>query len=434
VAKILVIDDEKDFREGLAETLSDLGYEPCLAANAKDGLNLLDQHSFRAIFTDYRMPGIDGLKAISLIREKTDSPIVMITAFVDSKSTITAMRLGAFDHLTKPVGRKDVARIMGEIEKAFPAGIKAEARAASSDILLGNSPQIREVLKRIGRVAAADSSVLILGATGTGKEVVARAIHANSDRQAKPFVAVNCAAIPEALLESELFGHVKGAFTGAATDRKGSFQRADGGTLFLDEIGDMPLPLQAKILRAVQEREVIPVGGSFPQKIDVRFLAATHQNLRRLVEEGGFREDLFYRLNVVEIALPSLSERSGDIALLAQHFLNGSGKRLSEEAERKLITHQWPGNIRELKNAIERAVVSSRGAIIQPEDLQLQAREIAASSDSLNLPDAVAKLERALIERALGEAKGNRSEAARKLGIQRQLLYTKMKDYFIDLS
>ncbi|RZA13195.1 MAG: sigma-54-dependent Fis family transcriptional regulator, partial [Proteobacteria bacterium] len=358
--------------------------------------------------------------------------------------TIAAMRLGAFDHLTKPVSRSDIKKVLESLIKSFPKSSTArlsKVQPADPYALVGNSPELREVLKLIGKLSSNESSVLISGETGTGKELVARAIHRNSARAAAPFVAINCAAIPESLLESELFGQLKGAFTGATQDRRGSFQNAEGGTLLLDEIGDMSLSLQAKLLRTLQEREITPLGSSRAIKINVRFLAATHQDLRAMVERKEFREDLFYRLNVVELRLPSLRQRSSDIILLAQHFLEQSQishaippKQLTVEAKAKLERHSWPGNIRELKNVIERATVVSNGSLIDAEDVRFltEASESPTASKGLDLPSAIAHLEQDFIRRALHDSNGNRSEAARKLGIQRQLLYTKIKEYRIE--
>jgi two-component system NtrC family response regulator len=300
--------------------------------------------------------------------------------------------------------------------------------------LIGSSEPMRRVQKTIGLAADSDTTVLILGETGTGKELVARALHEHGRRKHGPFVAVNCAAIPAELLESELFGHMKGAFTGAAADRIGAFREADGGTLFLDEIGDMPATMQAKILRALQERIVTPVGGK-PVAVDARVIAATHRDLPSLVKQGAFREDLFYRLNVVPIVLPPLRERRTDITPLAEHFLNaarthGDTKQLSAAAATLLLEHSWPGNVRELRNVIECACVLVRGEVIDAGDLDMMLR--AADSmphDGLDLPTAIARLEEAMIRKTLAACGGNRAEAARRLNIHRQLLYTKMQRY-----
>ncbi|HEY1453525.1 MAG TPA: sigma-54 dependent transcriptional regulator, partial [Roseiarcus sp.] len=304
--------------------------------------------------------------------------------------------------------------------------------------LIGSSEGMRATQKAIGMLADSEATTLIIGATGTGKELVARAIHAHGRRRARPFVAVNCAAIPAELMESELFGHKRGAFTGAAGDRMGAFCDAEGGTLFLDEIGDMDIAMQAKILRALQEREVTPVGGR-PTPVDVRVIAATHRELQALVREGRFREDLFYRLHVVPIELPPLRDRLADIVPLAELFLNRAGKRLAADAAARLLAHSWPGNVRELQNAMERAAVLVRSDVVRAGDLDFVGRSPPADSFGVDWPDedipsAIARLEKALIRRSLERSVGNRTEAARALGIHRQLLYAKMKRYGLDVS
>jgi len=350
------------------------------------------------------------------------------------------MRLGAFDHLTKPVGRNDLKSLLSRMlahRKAMTHQEDTPEQTAGS--LIGASEGMRRVQKTIGMAAHTDTTVLILGETGTGKELVARALHQHSRRKAKPFLAGNCAAIPSELLESELFGHVKGAFTGAGSDRQGAFRDADGGTLFLDEIGDMPIAMQAKILRILQERVVTPVGGK-PVPVDVRVVAATHRDLDNLVASGAFREDLLYRLNVVRIPLPPLRERLADIVPLAEHFLrlsarDGAPKRLTAEAAARLLAYSWPGNVREIKNVIERANVLVRDAVIDAGDLELGRMEQSDSEArptqwlDADLPTALAKLEKAMIVHALAACGGKRTEAARRLNINRQLLYAKMQRY-----
>jgi DNA-binding NtrC family response regulator len=348
------------------------------------------------------------------------------------------MRLGAFDHLTKPVGRDDLASLLARMLRSR-APRSAEPAPTDADgvpeDLIGSSHSMREVQKTIGLVADSDATVLISGETGTGKEVVARTIHRVGARSAGPFMALNCAAIPPDLLESELFGHVKGAFTGAVLERKGAFREAHGGTLFLDEIGDMDLAMQAKILRAIQERVVTPVGGR-PQKIDVRIVAATHRDLEQWVKQGRFREDLFYRLNVVPIELQPLRKRGADILPLAEHFLALAAspkKQLSEDATRQLADHAWPGNVRELRNAMERVAVMCRSDIVTASDLGFLTTAVSDQADgsgnSADLSAAVENLERRMIAKALAESSGNRAEAARRLGIHRQLLHAKAEKY-----
>jgi DNA-binding NtrC family response regulator len=438
MATILIVDDDDAMREGLAETVTDLGYRPRLAASGKDALALVAAGGIDAVLLDLRMPGgLDGIEVLRRIGAGEDAPpVVVLTAFAGADNTIEAMRLGAFDHLTKPVGRDDLKSILlGMLARRGPA--PSPSRAEPSGGLIGASEAIRGVQKTIGLAADGNATVLILGETGTGKELVARALHEHGRRKDKAFIAVNCAAIPTELLESELFGHVKGAFTGAGADRAGAFREADGGTLFLDEIGDMPGAMQAKILRVLQDKVVTPVGGK-PVRVDARVVAATHRDLPALVTAGNFREDLYYRLNVVPVVLPPLRERRGDIEPLAQHFLqlsagSNAAKTLTEAADGRLRDHSWPGNVRELRNTIERAVILVRGNTIDAADLDVLLpsnrgfeRDSAAEGD---LPAAVAKLEYDMIRKTLEACGGNRAEAARRLNIHRQLLYTKMQRY-----
>ncbi len=437
--KVLVIDDDPAFRDTLAETLRDLGHDVVEAANGEAGLARFDMARPDLVFLDLRMPGLDGLAVLKRLRgDAADPPVpvVVLTAYASGANTIDAMRQGAFDHLTKPLGRSEVVDVLARALNR--TGALAATAEPMDGPLVGSSTAIRAVQKMIGMAAASDATVLVTGETGTGKELVARALHDHGPRAAGPFVSVNCAAIPAELLESELFGHVAGAFTGAVKAQAGRFREAQGGTLLLDEIGDMNAAMQAKILRVLQERVVTPVGGR-PEAVDVRIVAATHRDLLQLVDKGGFRADLYYRLHVIPIALPPLRERVSDIVPLARHFLRLASPRapkcLSTEAAALMEGWGWPGNVRELRNAIERAAALARGPSIDASDLDFlrqaenaDAPDTAAGTD-LTLPQAVAELERAMIRRALAEAHGGRAEAARKLGINRQLLYDKMKRY-----
>lgn len=444
MARILIIDDDAAFRESLAETIQQFGHEVVEAATGEDGLKVLAQGTVDAVFLDFRMPGMSG---IDVLRQRIDhgAPIVMLTAQASSDNTIEAMKLGALDHLLKPIGREDVGRVLErmlvrEIERS-----RGPLEASGGEALVGMSASLREVQKRIGQAAASEAPVLILGETGTGKELVARTLHAHSARASSPFVAVNCAAIPRELLESELFGHVRGAFSGAVADRPGAFRSADGGILLLDEIGEMPLALQAKILRVLQDGEISPVGAAKALHVKVRVLAATHRDLPAEVRRGSFREDLLYRLNVLAIHVPPLRERIADIVPLAEHFLahaagDASPKSLSEGAARALIAHAWPGNVRELKNVMERCQTLAPHRVIGARDLASfldagaprAADSVPADWLDADLPTATARLERVLITRALEQAGGNRAEAARRLGIHRQLLYQKLKTLGLD--
>jgi two-component system NtrC family response regulator len=437
MARILIVDDDAALREGIAETLGDLGHEPAEAPDGEAALAAVEAGGIDAMLLDLRMPGIDGIEVLRRLRAMPAAPpVAVLTAVPTASNTIEAMRLGAVDHLAKPVGRDDLARLIGRMLPA-PAHATAPAPEAGEDELVGSSAPMREVQKAIGRLADSEATVLITGETGTGKEVVARAIHRHGRRGARPFVAVNCAAIPATLLESQLFGHARGAFTGAIADRAGSFREADGGTLFLDEIGDMDPGLQAKLLRVLADRMVVPVGGK-PVAVDVRILAATHQDLRAMVAKGEFREDLYWRIGVVPVHLPPLRERLSDILPLAEHFLAlaGGGRRLSGEAAARLLAHPWPGNVRELRNAIERAVVLAPLAVLAAADFAFLAGEPGIGADWLSgdLPGAVARLETEMIRRALAACGGNRAEAARRLNIHRQLLYEKMRRYGLEMS
>jgi len=437
MATILIVDDDAALREGLAETLTDLGHTPRMASSGREGLAALSGE-VDAILLDLRMPGgIDGIEALRRICSHRDAPpVVVLTAFASAENTIEAMRLGAFDHLTKPIGRDELKALLQRLPSRTRPVINAPG--SNNGTLIGSSEAIRRVQKAIGLAAESNAIVLILGETGTGKELVARALHDHSQRKDSSFIAVNCAAIPADLLESELFGHVKGSFTGAISDRSGAFRDAENGTLFLDEIGDMPLAMQAKILRALQEQVITPVGGK-PARATARIIAATHRDLSRLVATNEFREDLYYRLNVVPIAIPPLRERPSDIVPLAEHFLalsassGRSQKQLSSAAVEKLFRHGWPGNVRELRNVIERACVLTRGDVIEADDIDTSGERVQSISKGAlleaDMPTAVAMLEEAMIRKVLEACGGNRTEAARRLNINRQLLYTKMQRY-----
>jgi len=438
MATVLIVDDDAALREALSEVARDLGHDPRPAGSGREALELLDRQVADAVLLDLRMPGMDGLEVLRLIRARPQPPpVAVLTAHATATNTIEAMRLGAFDHLTKPIGREDIARVLQRMI-AGAALRPLSGATMPQDRLIGSSEAMRQVQKAIGMLADSEATVLVTGETGTGKELVARAIHDHGHRGRGPFVAVNCAAIPTELLESELFGHVRGAFTGAASDRFGAFREADRGTVFLDEIGDMDLAMQAKILRALQERVVTPVGGK-PAAVEVRVIAATHQDLPQRVRQGKFREDLFYRLHVVPIHLPPLRERIADIVPLAEHFLSCcGGKQLSADAAARLLRHNWPGNVRELQNTMERAAVLMRGAVINVADLGFIG-EAQTTGDSLDWPDedlptALARLEEMLIRRALLRSGGNRAEAARTLNIHRQLLYAKIRRYGLEVS
>ncbi|MEA2777335.1 MAG: hypothetical protein QOF90_2741 [Acetobacteraceae bacterium] len=445
MATILIVDDDAALRKSIAIALDDLGHQPQQAANGDAALAWLSCNQADAVLLDLRMPGMDGLEVLGRIRARpSPPPVAILTAVPTSDNTIEAMRLGAADHLAKPIGRDGLRALLLRIlpDPLNATGAATLAPTTPKGDLVGSSAAMRDVQKSIGLLADSDATVLLLGETGTGKEVVARAIHRYGKRAKGPFVPVNCAAIPAELLESLLFGHVRGSFTGAVTDRAGSFREAHGGTLFLDEIGDMDLGMQAKLLRTLQERVVSPVGGR-PVPIDVRVIAATHRDLARAVRDGRFREDLYYRLGVVPLALPPLRERLADIIPLAEHFLalaaaGGAVKRLSADAASRLLAHPWPGNVRELLNAMKRVATLVRRPVITAADLDFlgDLLGVGAGVDWLagTLPEAVARVEQALIRRALHACGGNRAQAAERLGIRRQLLYQKLARYGLEVS
>ncbi|MGI4978201.1 MAG: sigma-54-dependent transcriptional regulator [Janthinobacterium lividum] len=433
---ILVCDDDAALREGLAEAISDLGHHVVEAADGHAALDAVAEGGIDAVLLDLRMPGPDGIEVLRRIRARpSPPPVAILTAVATAQNTIEAMRGGAVDHLAKPIGPDELADVLARMLQAHPPASTPATETPDADAFIGTSAAMRAVQKSIGLLADGTASVLVTGETGTGKEVVARALHAHGRRAPHPFVAVNCAAIPAELLESQLFGHARGAFTGATSDRTGSFREAHRGTLFLDEIGDMALPMQAKLLRVLQDRTVTPVGGP-PVAIDVRIVSATHRDLADAVAQGRFREDLFYRLGVVPIALPPLRERLADLIPLAEHFLalaspGAPPRRLAPDACARLLAHPWPGNVRELRNAMDRVAALLRHPTVTAADLDFL-RAPDAPPDATDwlegdLPTALARLESEMIRRALHAAGNNRAEAARRLGINRQALYEKLR-------
>lgn len=463
-AQVLIVDDETNLRESLAELVESEGFRASQAVNGEEAVQVLRADAaIDVVFLDMRMPKLDGLSVLRLIREEklTDAPVVVISAFGDSSKMIEAMRLGAYDYITKPLDLDETVSILHRaseqrrlnreseaLRQHDPAGAGAkEVTGTHSQFeMLGVSRAMRDIFKQIGRIAATDATLLITGESGTGKELVAWAVHRHSARSGKPFIPINCGALPESLVEAELFGHERGAFTGAERQKKGRFELAHTGTLFLDEIGELSLAAQVKLLRAVEGRRFERVGGTESVSVDVRVIAATNRDLRHEVEEKRFREDLFYRLNVIEMRLPPLRERLADVPQLAESFLDRAVSRhalntktLSAAALRELLAYDFPGNVRELENMIERAAVTSSGEVILPQHLfgddHARAAVATQNSDSklFELPfhTAVAALERELIRRALEAANSNRAEAARLLGINRRLLYSKMEEHQI---
>ncbi len=444
-ATILLIDDDDSLRRVMEFSLTEAGHKVETASNGEDGLRRFEKIPFDAVITDITMPGLNGMEVLARVRARDpDLPVIMITAYGTIESAVQAMKEGAFDYITKPFNRDELrltlekALRLRRLEKE-----NVELRAEVTDryrfeSIVGSSDKIKGVLDLAGRVAGSDATVLITGERGTGKELLAKGIHFNSRRSEGPFVAVNCAAIPETLIESELFGHVKGAFTGAVKDKEGKFVLADGGTILLDEIGDLRVDLQAKILRVLQERMVDRVGGSKPIPVDVRVIASTNRDIEQAIKEGKFREDLYDRINVVALRIPALRERKEDIPLLAKYFLNKFGRSaqvsLNEEALGVLVSYGWPGNVRELESVIERASVLKRGDIITPADLpeKLKKEKGGIENIILNLPDdgiALEDLERSLIIKALEKHNGNQTRAAEYLGITRPTLIYRMEKY-----
>ncbi|PYN47054.1 MAG: two-component system response regulator [Candidatus Rokuibacteriota bacterium] len=435
---LLVADDDQVARELLAEALGREGYRVRLAAGGEECLRLAAAEHFDMALVDLRMPDLDGLGVLKrLAKIQPDLPVVILTAFATIETAIEAVTAGASDYLSKPFRMEEIKIVVRRTLDARRLTrenlqFRQELRARYGfETLVGQSHQMAEIYKLVARVASLETTVLIQGETGTGKELVARAIHDASARAGRPFVVVDCAALPETLFESELFGHERGAFTGAFAARRGLLETSAGGTCFLDEIGELTAPLQAKLLRTLQERTLRRVGGNDPIPVDVRVVAATNHDLRKLAAEGGFRDDLYYRLNVVTITVPPLRERSSDIPLLAQHFLETFAhrterpvKRLAPEAFALLVAYHWPGNVRELENVIERAVALSSSETLLPDDFPPQLRE--ESGRTPRLPAAGMTLEevkRWYVNKVLEEAGGNKLRAAELLGIDRRTLY-----------
>jgi two-component system NtrC family response regulator len=448
---VLLVDDEERLVKNLARALSGAGLEVTSTTSAREAQRLLAARAFDLLIVDNRMPELTGLE---LIRELVSQPgeaerpqVLMMTAHASLENAIEAMRLGAFDYLQKPF---EVEELVVAAQRALThQRLRTQHRYLLAEReedfghygIVGKSRVIRELLNSIEKVAQSKSTVLISGETGTGKELVARAIHARSAERDEPLIKVNCAAIPEGLLESELFGHVRGAFTGAVANKKGKFALADGGSIFLDEVGSMPRPLQAKLLRVLQEREIEPLGGENTLKLDVRVIAASNRDLRRMVSEGAFQEDLFYRLSVIPIEIPPLRQRRDDVPLLVEHFLGRHAQRIgkhiagvSDEALQALIAYEWPGNVRELENTLERAVVLSSSTRIESQDLSLLGARTAPSAPelpALTLRDNIEWVERESVRRALERAGGVKKEAAALLGLsQRALSYYLAKHGF----
>jgi two-component system response regulator HydG len=448
-SRVLVVDDDRSLCESLEVGLRSRGFKVAWRTSADEALPLVESEDFDVVLTDLNMRGTGGIELCQrVVQSRPDVPVLVLTAFGSFDSAVAAIRAGAYDFISKPVKLDVLAIALSRAVQHKALGeevkrLRTEVAAAgtSFDSLIGKSAMMQRVYDLMARVADSEASVLVTGESGTGKEVVAKAIHEKGRRRTGPFVAINCSAVPEALLESELFGHVRGAFTDAKEARVGLFKQADGGTLFLDEIGDMPVGLQPKLLRALQERRVRPVGSSQEVPVDVRVIAATNRDLESAIDEGRFREDLYFRINVVHVALPPLRARAGDVLPLAQHFLvqfaaktGKAVKGFAAPAAEKLATYAWPGNVRELQNCIERAVTLARFEEITFDDLPEKIREykpsyLVVGGDDPSELAPLEEIEKRYILRVLEAVHGNKSVAARILGIERKTLYRKLERY-----
>jgi DNA-binding NtrC family response regulator len=446
-ANVLIVDDEESICDSMSQVLRKEGHSVRLAAEGKEALRLFDNEAFQVVFLDLKLPGMRGMDILSRIREASpETPVIIITGYASIESAVEAMKRGAFDYMAKPFTAEEVRVVTKralESRRLIYENIylRSELEAKTEfDLVVGKSKGMQEVLDIVRRVSPTESTVLITGESGTGKEIIAREIHGHSLRRDAPFVVVDCGALVETLFESELFGHVKGSFTGAHETKHGRFEVANGGTIFFDEISNIGLTIQAKLLRVIQEREIARIGSSKQIKVDVRILAATNENLAEAVRKGKFREDLFYRLSVVPIHLPPLRDRKEDIALLVEHFLKKYSRKakkivgsISAQAIKALAQYDWPGNIRELENTIERAVVLAKGDGIELEDLMYHG--ISAGSTLLGPADGkyrtLEEMEKEYIKAVLLAHHGNRSQTADILGIDRKTLWAKIKKYKI---
>ncbi len=453
---VLILDDDLSVRESLALNLNLAGFSVTASDEAEVALQRLATEQFDIVLCDLQMPGMDGLDFIRTAHALyPDLAIVLITGYGSSELALQAIKLGAYDYVSKPFAPEELILTLRKIEER--EGLKSENRELKARLeqkynfsnIVAQSKAMREIFETVKRLAHFNTTVLICGESGTGKELLARAIHHNSTRRDKPFVAINCGAIPENLIESELFGHKKGAFTDASRDKVGLFEEANGGTIFLDEIGEMPIHLQVKLLRVLQEQQIQPVGDEKPRPIDVRVIAATLRDLEGDVEDGRFRDDLYYRLNVVSVEIPPLRARSEDIPVLAQHFLAKHNKRLgtnikkiAPDALKALLAYHWRGNVRELENAIERALVLSDSNEVElqalPEaikatvDSRPKTQGVIVTNDNLSIKQHVRNLEHALIIKALEQTHGNRTHAAKLLEISHRALLYKLKEYSLE--
>jgi len=442
-AKVLIIEDDPDGRRSVTEAVADAGFDTVAAATAAEGLKRFEQDAFDAVLSDLVLPDQDGIAVLQKIKQlKPTVPVIIMTAYGTVPSSVRAIQAGAYDYIPKPLDLDDIqAKVRRAIETSR---LRTEVTAMETVIrdrmgrrtIIADSPAMRDILDQVHTVAPTVATVLIVGESGTGKELVARALHAEGSRVRGPFVAVNCGALTETLLESELFGHERGAFTGAVAQHRGAFERASGGTLFLDEIGDAPRPVQTKLLRAIEEREIIRVGGHTPIRVDVRMVSATNHNLEDMVGEGTFREDLLYRLKVVELRMPPLRERRTDIRLLADHFIATACREHGRRIESiepafyaALDAYDWPGNVRQLRNVIEAAVVLAAEPVLRAAKLQIESSRKATGdwAPPENMP--LNEIEREILSHYLRRFDGNRTLAAEKLGISRRTVQRKIREH-----
>jgi two-component system response regulator PilR (NtrC family) len=447
--RILVVDDEKSMREFLEIMLTREGYGVTLAENGEKACGALEREEFDLVITDIRMKGIDGIGVLKMAKSRNpDTMVVLISAFATPGTAVEAMKEGAYDYIPKPFKVKELKKIVGEaLDSRRQSVVEKEDSSKSKHhfgCLIGESPQMKKVYDLIKRVAKTKTNILISADSGTGKELVARAIHSSSQRCEKPFVVINCAGIPENLIESELFGYKKGAFTGAAADKEGYFDVADGGTVFLDEVGELTPAIQVKLLRVIQERTFTAVGGTEEKNVDVRFISATNKDLEKEVMRENFREDLYFRLNVIHIELPLLRERQGDLPLLAQHFLEKYSRELGKEIKKLsayamdiLAQYSFPGNVRELENIIERSVALETSNIVLPESLTLSnfrrtstpadRRRLDLGPEGIDLDSVMKQVERDYILKAMEMAHGSKQRAAKLLGVTPDSLKYRLK-------
>ncbi len=446
---LLVVDDERSIREGCREVAQSIGYTTYVADNAEHAFRVLDTNSIDVVLLDLRLPGIGGLEILKEVkRRRPETVVVVMTGYASVQSAVQAMKQGAYDYVTKPFNLEELRlildRVLGHLQLSSENRILRQQVKSKEGFgaIIGRSPEMEKLYRIISKAAHSSHPVLIMGESGTGKELVARAIHFSGPYRDKPFVAVDCGSLVPTLIESELFGYTKGAVTGAAKNKDGLLQAADGGTIFLDEIGELPVDLQSKLLRALQEKEVRPVGGSKPMPVDVRVLAATNRDLEQAVAQGAFRKDLYFRLNVLSLRIPPLRQRKQDIPLLVGHFLErlarstGVQRNISDDALKLMLSYEWPGNVRELENCIERACALTSGPTIHVADLpttiQSWRQQNQSAAEGLNsrrgiLP--IAEMEKQAILGAIEQLHGDKLEAARLLGIGKTTLYRKLKEY-----